>query len=91
MLETLKTKFRSVTQGDPTKTSSPSPSLALEIIDPSTLISMTKVLNETPNNKSHHVWSLKAQQLKLEQQQHQLTAQRDAKLRYLEEVKRQRE
>jgi hypothetical protein len=90
MLESIKTKFRKATNGnDSLKT--PSSSSSLDIIDPSTLVPLRKVQNETPSNKNHQIWSLKAQKLKLEQQRDQLVAQKDSRLRYLEEIKRERE
>jgi hypothetical protein len=88
MFESIKTKFRIATSGNESmKTSS---SLALDIINPSTLVPLRKIQNETPTNKNQ-VWSLKAQKLKFEQQQLQLTTERDAKLRFLEGIKRERE
>jgi hypothetical protein len=89
MFESIKTKFRIATNGNESmKTSS---SLALDIINPSTLVPLRKIQNETPTTNKNQVWSLKAQKLKFEQQQLQLTTERDAKLRFLEGIKRERE
>jgi lipopolysaccharide export system protein LptC len=84
MFETLKLKLQTVTSGNESTNLPP-----LDIIDQSTVIALKRVQNEGIQ-QNQQIWTLKAQKSKLENERDVLMRQRDERVKYLADLKRER-